>query len=83
MYVKHYEYVVYRGEEIICAGTKDEVITKLNTTKNTLDRIASSTTEKEEAELYKKNPHHQRLIAVKIETSEIEKELGLQKVKWA
>lgn len=33
MYIKHYEYVVYRGEEIICAGTKDEVITKLNTTK--------------------------------------------------
>ncbi|EHV5284062.1 hypothetical protein K0T65_000194 [Staphylococcus pseudintermedius] len=54
MYVKHYEYVVYRGEEIICAGTKDEVIAKLNTTKNTLDRIASLTTVREEAALYKK-----------------------------
>lgn len=54
MYIKHYEYVVYRGEEIICAGTKDEVITKLNTTKNTLDRIASSTTEKKKQSYIKR-----------------------------
>lgn len=66
MYVKHYEYVVYRGEEIICAGTKDEVITKLNTTKNTLDRIASSTTEREEAELYKKESTSSKINCSKV-----------------
>ncbi|WP_169301516.1 hypothetical protein [Staphylococcus chromogenes] len=37
MGVPMYEYVVYKGDEVICSGTKDEVVEKLCITKDNLD----------------------------------------------
>lgn len=42
-----YEYVVYKGDEVICAGTRQEIQAKMNITEGTFARMASSLTKRE------------------------------------
>ena len=50
-----YEYVVYKGDEVICAGTKDEVVNKLDINRDNLDLLANKRTRKREADAYERN----------------------------
>ncbi|MCD9060558.1 hypothetical protein [Staphylococcus chromogenes] len=77
MGVPMYEYVVYKGDEVICAGTKDEVVTKLGINNNNLDSIASNRTKRREADAYERNGYSKRMVAVKVSIAELQKELGL------
>ena len=72
-----YEYVVYKGDEVICAGTKDEVIKKLGTNKDNIDLLASNRTKRREAEAYERYGYSKRMVAVKVRVSELQRELGL------
>ncbi|UXU72924.1 hypothetical protein MUA23_05460 [Mammaliicoccus sciuri] len=68
-----YEYVIYKGDEIICAGTKEECAEKLGITKNSVYRLGTNA--------YKRNviKHNLNLenvlIAEKVLISEIEAEI--------
>ncbi|MDU0481062.1 hypothetical protein [Staphylococcus chromogenes] len=77
MGVSMHEYVVYKGDEVICAGTKDEVVKKLGINKNYLDSIADNRTKKLEADAYERNGYSKRMVAVKVKVAELKKELGL------
>lgn len=77
MGVPMYEYVVYRGDEVIFAGTKDEVMKKLGISKSSLDSIANNRTKKREADAYERNGYSKRMVAVKVSIAELQKELGL------
>lgn len=77
MGVPMYEYVVYRGDEVIFAGTKDEVMKNLGISKSSLDSIANNRTKKREAEAYERNGYSKRMVAVKVSIAELQKELGL------
>ena len=77
MRVPMYEYVVYKGDEVICAGTKDEVVNKLGISKDNLDYKASSVTKKRETDAYERNGYSKHMVAVKVSIAELQKELGL------
>ncbi|MCD9070636.1 hypothetical protein [Staphylococcus chromogenes] len=77
MGVPMYEYVVYKGDEVICAGTKDEVAKKLAISKDNLDLMANNVTKKREADAYERNGYSKRMVAVKVRVAELQKELGL------
>ncbi|MBV5190972.1 hypothetical protein [Staphylococcus chromogenes] len=77
MGVPMYEYVVYKGDEVICAGTKDEVVKKLGINKNNLDSTANNRTKRREADAYEKNGYSKRMVAVKVSIAELQRELGL------
>ncbi|RIM08458.1 hypothetical protein [Staphylococcus chromogenes] len=72
-----YEYVVYKGDEVICAGTKDEVVKKLGINKENLDSIANNRTKRREADAYERNGYSKRMVAVKVSIAELQKELGV------
>lgn len=75
--VPMYEYVIYKGDEVICSGTKDEVVNKLGISKDNLDLMANSVTKKREADVYERNGYSKRMVAVKVSIAELKKELGL------
>ncbi|TRL29949.1 hypothetical protein FNL21_04510 [Staphylococcus chromogenes] len=77
MGVPMYEYVVYKGDEVICSGTKDEVVEKLCITKDNLDLMANVATKKREADAYERNGYSKRMVAVKVSIAELQKELGV------
>ncbi|WP_432371950.1 hypothetical protein [Staphylococcus chromogenes] len=77
MAIPMYEYVVYKGDEVICSGTKDEVVTKLDISKDNLDLMANNRTKKREADAYERNGYSKRMVAVKVKVAELQKELGL------
>lgn len=77
MGVPMYEYVVYKGDEVICAGTKDEVMKKLRINKDNLDLMANNRTKRREADAYERNGYSKRMVAVKVRVSELQRELGL------
>lgn len=77
MGVPMYEYVIYKGDEVICAGTKNEVMKKLGINENNLDSIASNRTKRREADAYERNGYSKRMVAVKVKVAELKKELGL------
>ncbi|WP_432368720.1 hypothetical protein [Staphylococcus chromogenes] len=77
MRVPMYEYVVYKGDEVICSGTKDEVVNKLGINKDNLDLMANSVTKKREADAYERNGYSKRMVAVKVKVAELQKELGV------
>ncbi|MEN1893148.1 hypothetical protein [Staphylococcus nepalensis] len=62
-----YEYVIYKGEDIVCGGPKQEIIEKMNITESTFYRLISSTTKREAG------PN--QLIAEKVRISEIEESM--------
>lgn len=66
------EYVVYKGDEIICGGTAKEIMEKMNITDGTFRRMASGLSKREE------NPQFEKLIAESVSVSELEKELGVE-----
>ncbi len=59
------EYVIYKGDDVVCAGTAKEIQEKLNISKATFRYMASSHTFEEE----KKNRN--RMIAIKVPIEEI------------
>ncbi|PTI48431.1 hypothetical protein [Staphylococcus succinus] len=64
-----YEYVIYRGEEIICGGTRSECAEKLDVSKESITKISSNS--------YKKIVKDNWLYGEKVSIAEIEKELAL------
>lgn len=65
------EYVVYKGDEVICGGTAKEIMEKLNITNGTFRRMASGLSKREESSQFEK------LIAESVSVAELEKELGV------
>ena len=61
-----HEYVVYKGDEVICAGTRQEIQEKMNIAEGTFARMASSLTKREAG------PN--QLVAEKVKVKEIEAE---------
>ena len=61
-----YEYVVYKGDEVICAGTRQEIQTKMNITEGTFARMASSLTKRE--------ARPNQIVVEKVSIKEIEAE---------
>lgn len=61
-----YEYVVYKGDDVICAGTADECCEKLNISKDCFFTISSK--HAYEAEKITRD----RLIAIRVPVKEIE-----------
>lgn len=59
------EYVVYKGDDVVCAGTAKEIQEKLNISQATFRYMASSHT----FEIEKKNRN--RMIAISVPISEI------------
>lgn len=64
-----YEYVIYRGEEIICGGTRSECAEKLDVSKESITKISSDS--------YKKIVKDNWLYGEKVSIAEIVKELAL------
>lgn len=65
------EYVVYKGDEVVCGGTAKEIMEKLNITNGTFRRMASGLSKREESSQFEK------LIAESVSVAELEKELGV------
>ncbi|MDG0818797.1 hypothetical protein M4L90_02695 [Staphylococcus equorum] len=65
------EYVIYKGDEVICGGTAKEVMEKLNIKSSTFRRMASGLSKREES------PQFEKLIAESVSVAELEKELGV------
>ncbi|MDW3926458.1 hypothetical protein QI302_02335 [Staphylococcus saprophyticus] len=65
------EYVVYKGDEVVCGGTAKEIMEKLNITNGTFRRMASGLSKREES------PQFEKLIAESVSVAELEKELGV------
>lgn len=65
------EYVVYKGDEVVCGGTAKEITEKLNITNSTFRRMASGLSKREES------PQFEKLIAESVSVAELEKELGV------
>ncbi|MBA8777491.1 hypothetical protein HR081_11480 [Staphylococcus schleiferi subsp. coagulans] len=72
-----YEYVIYKGDDVVCGGTRKEILEKLNMSPSTFDRIVNPSTEVEEAKVFRKKGHSQRMVGVKVSIAEIKQELGL------
>ncbi|ALM56769.1 MULTISPECIES: hypothetical protein [Staphylococcus] len=70
-----YEYVIYKGDEIICAGTRKECAEKLEVSEQTVGFLSSGVNKRRAAN--SNRPNSIRLIAEKVLISEIEKELAI------
>lgn len=70
-----YEYVIYKGDEIICAGTRKECAENLSVSEQTIGFLSSGVN-KRRAERYEQK-NRGRLIAEKVSIAEIEKELAI------
>lgn len=64
-----FEYVVYKGDDIICHGTDEECAEKMGVTVRTVQRLATSAYMKM---LIKRKKCEGSLIAVKIPVEELE-----------
>ncbi len=72
-----YEYVIYKGDDVVCGGTRKDILEKLNMSPMTFDRIVNPSTEVEEAKVFRRKGHSQRMVGVKVSVAEIKQELGL------
>ncbi|NHA37405.1 hypothetical protein C1O33_11800 [Staphylococcus schleiferi] len=72
-----YEYVIYKGDDVVCGGTRKEILEKLNMSPMTFDRIVNPSTQLEEAKVFRRKGHSQRMVGVKVSVAEIKQELGL------
>ncbi len=72
-----YEYVIYKGDDVVCGGTRKEILEKLNMSPMTFDRIVNPSTQVEEAKVFRRKGHSQRMVGVKVSVAEIKQELGL------
>ncbi len=77
MGVAMYEYVIYKGDDVVCGGTRKEILEKLNMSPSTFDRIVNPSTQLEEAKVFRRKGHSQRMVGVKVSIAEIKQELGL------
>lgn len=66
---QRYEYVIYKGDDIICHGTQSECAEQLGVSEQTIMFMSSQT--------LKNKDKGTRLIAEKVSIAEIEKELEL------
>ncbi|MGD3158235.1 hypothetical protein [Staphylococcus cohnii] len=64
-----YEYVIYKGDEIICGGTRKECAEKLEVSEELISVMATNS--------HKKRIQDKALYAEKVSIAEIEKELTL------
>ena len=67
--IQKYEYVIYKGDDIICGGTRKECAEKLGVREESISVLATNS--------YKKRIHDKALYAEKVSIAEIEKELAL------
>ncbi|MBT2823101.1 hypothetical protein HIR19_03860 [Staphylococcus coagulans] len=72
-----YEYVIYKGDDVVCGGTRKEILEKLGMSPMTFDRIVNPSTQLEEAKVFRRKGHSQRMVGVKVSVAEIKQELGL------
>ena len=63
-----YEYVIYKGDEIICGGTRKECAEKLEVSEELISVMATNS--------HKKRIQDKALYAEKVSIAEIEKELA-------
>ncbi|OIS56067.1 hypothetical protein A4A32_01800 [Staphylococcus equorum] len=70
-----YEYVVYKGDEVICGGTRKEIMLKMNITGGAFDSMASTRRHNHVKNIAAERGGH--MIAEKVSIAEIEKELEL------
>ncbi len=77
MGVAMYEYVIYKGDDVVCGGTRKEILEKLDMSPMTFDRIVNPSTQLEEAKVFRRKGHSQRMVGVKVSIAEIKQELGL------
>lgn len=66
---EEYEYVIYKGDEVICHGTQSECAEQLGVKEATIKFISS--------DAFKKRDKGKRIVAEKVSIAEIEKELEL------
>ncbi|PTH92296.1 hypothetical protein BU108_06265 [Staphylococcus xylosus] len=67
--IQKYEYVIYKGDEIICGGTRKECAEKLEVSEELISVMATNS--------HKKRIQDKALYAEKVSIAEIEKELAL------
>ncbi|TLP91925.1 hypothetical protein FEZ53_06455 [Staphylococcus xylosus] len=67
--IQKYEYVIYKGDEIICGGTRKECAEKLEVSEELISVMATNS--------HKKRIQDKALYAEKVNIAEIEKELAL------
>ncbi|WP_340293416.1 hypothetical protein [Staphylococcus coagulans] len=77
MGVAMYEYVIYKGDDVVCGGTRKEILEKLNMSPSTFKRVVNPSTQLEEAKVFRRKGHSQRMVGVKVSIAEIKQELGL------
>lgn len=77
MGVAKYEYVVYKGEEVVASGTMREVMKQLNITIGTFSTLLATKTLEREAESYRKGKRNSQMVAIKVDIAEIERESGV------
>ena len=70
-----YEYVIYKGDEVICAGTRKECAEKLKVSEQTVGFLSSGVNKRRAAN--SNRPNSVRLIAEKVSIAEIERELAI------
>ena len=63
-----YEYVIYKGDEIICGGTRKECAEKLEVSEELISVMATNS--------HKKRIQDKALYAEKVSIADIEKELA-------
>lgn len=66
-----YEYVIYKGEEVVCHGTRKECADMLGVKEDSITYLSC----KQNRDYIYKNPNNNRLLAEKVSVAEIEKEL--------
>lgn len=69
------EYVVYKGDEVICGGTRKEIMLKMNISGGMFDSMTSTRRYHEEKAIRKRRGGI--MYAEKVSIAEIKKELGL------
>jgi len=67
--IQKYEYVIYKGDEIICGGTRKECAEKLEVSEELISVMATNS--------HKKRIQDKALYAEKVNIAEIEKKLAL------
>ncbi|MBM6637477.1 hypothetical protein JTF03_02005 [Staphylococcus xylosus] len=67
--IQKYEYVIYKGDEIICGGTRKECAEKLEVSEELISVMATNS--------HKKRIQDKALYAERVSIAEIEKELAL------
>lgn len=67
--MQKYEYVIYKGDEIICGGTRKKCAEKLEVSEELISVMATNS--------HKKRIQDKALYAEKVSIAEIEKELAL------